>query len=56
MLMKCDRTGLIKKVSITLDLCRVEDYDFKLMTVVGGCIMLSLVDFENCEILVRKFH
>ena len=56
MLMKCDRVGLKKKVPIALDLCRNENCNLNLITVIGGCVRLSLVDLGNCEILVQKFN
>ena len=37
MLMKCDRVGLKKKVSIALDLCRNENCNLNLITVKFWC-------------------
>ena len=43
--MKCDRVGLGKKVLVELDLRCDENCNLNLITVIGGCVRLSLVDF-----------
>ena len=50
--MKCDQVGLKKKVPIALDRCHNENCNLNRITVIGGCVRLTLVDFW---VIVKNF-